>query len=297
MKVYFSGGPSKKLGEQPKRGSFEMRGRQIASMGNDWSASWNDGCYPVDVFVMVKKLDSRARVGRKVVLDVVDPWPQKPRNATAGAELDNARLAIQWFTKHIEAMQRIVKIDSIICTNKLMYKHLRKKVAHAEYIYHHYHPTIPITPIKEEMKVVGYWGNKTFLGEWLDKITAVCKKMGLLFVVNPEDISSVDVMVAARGGVYDNYMAKAYKSNVKLANCYGSGTPCILTPEQSYLETNNGEVLFFETEGELAEMLEELRPVSTRRRIHEAHLSTAEQFSISTIAKQYAGYFERVRAL
>lgn len=290
--VYFGGGFA-----VTKRGSYEMRGRQMAAMRDEWSSEWADGCYPVDIFLMVKKQDSRARGGRRVVLDIVDPWPQKPHNAERGAVIKDARMAVRWFVGHFRRMQRVVPIHSYIFPNKRLRKALKKHVPHSRTIYHHYHPTIPVNPIREEMRVVGYWGNKDFLGEWLEKISVVCKKMKLQFVVNPDNIGDVDVMVAARGGVYNNFMNRSYKSNVKLANCYGSGTPCVMNPEEAYIETANSEVLFFTTERELAEGLEELRPVKTRRRVHEAHILSSNEYSVENIAKQYEEYFAEVREL
>ena len=52
MRVYFSGGPQKKH-STAKRGTYNIRGIQIAAMRENWSTEWTDGCYPVDVFVMV----------------------------------------------------------------------------------------------------------------------------------------------------------------------------------------------------------------------------------------------------
>lgn len=295
LRVCFSGGIARKGDSGPKRGSFEMRGRQVASRVDTWSSDWDDCCYPVDVFVMVKKFDSRCKLGKRKVFDIVDSWSQK-RGHDAGAQMQSYKDVIKYFAQAWKTFP-YGRLDSFIFPNKLMRKHLRHVVPHSTTIYHHYHPGIPINPVREKLTTVGYQGKTVFLGEWEEVIQRACDRLGLTFVRNPKNLADVDVVVAARGGEYANIMSRSYKSNVKLANCYGSGTPAVMWPEQSYLETDCGEVRFFDSEKHLLRALDELRSYEVRRHVHERFLRASWHFELDTIVQQYREYFREVMEL
>jgi glycosyltransferase involved in cell wall biosynthesis len=92
-------------------------------------------------------------------------------------------------------------------------------------------------------------------------------------------------------------MAQRYKSNVKLANFYGAGIPCLVgADEVAYRETDNGEVRFFATPQELVERLDELRPHATRLRIHRSFLAIRGEYSLAAIADRYEAYLRRLAA-
>jgi glycosyltransferase involved in cell wall biosynthesis len=152
----------------------------------------------------------------------------------------------------------------------------------------------PIT-IRERAAVVGYEGAAAYLGPWRGVVEAACRKLGLQFVVNPTDLRSIDIGLAARGGVHASTMARRYKSNVKLANFYGAAIPCVVDDgEVSYHETDDGSVRFFTTEQQLVEQLAELRSYETRLRIHQSFLETRERYTLEAIAAQYDEYFARL---
>lgn len=295
MRVYFSAGPDKKQAET-KRGTYEMRGRQIATLRPEWTTQWEDGCYPVDVFVMVKKIDPRATIAKRIVYDVIDPWGQKD-GRDDGAKIPNDDAAREYFKRRWRWRQ-FINVNGYIFTNRVMRKHMEPLTEGAKTItiYHHYQPGIALNPVREQALYVGYQGKAIFLAEWADKLDAICKRLGMTFVVNPKSLARVDIAVAVRGGIYANFFSHKYKSNIKLANCYGSGTPCVVWPEASYLETACPEVRFFETERELEDRLAELRDYKLRCRIHEAFLNAAPNYSIDRIILHYERFFSDLLA-
>jgi len=136
-------------------------------------------------------------------------------------------------------------------------------------IYHHHKPWLKPTTIKQRPEIVGYEGNAEYLGEWADTAKMICAEIGMRFAVNPEDFQHIDIGFAARGGPHGSLMASRYKSNVKLANFYGAGIPCVMqASEVSYRETDNGKVLFFTNPDQLRLCLKQLMFHSTRFAIH-----------------------------
>lgn len=296
MRVHFSGGPQIKHSTS-KRGSYEMRGRQIAATRPNWTADWESGCYPdkIDVFVTIKKFDPRALSASCSVYDIVDAWGQK-RGHDVGERFATRRQIIKYFKDQWLLSGIAKKFNGWIFPNATMRKDLRRAcpVPLSAVIYHHYHPGIKINPIREKLTKIGYQGKKQFLGEWEGKIRSICDKMNIEFVINPEHLADVDAVVAVRGGTYGNIMTRSYKSNVKLANCYGSGTPALMYPEASYQETDNGFVNFFKDEEQFIQQLESLHPYDVRKNIHEKFLDTAPSYSVETIAQHYEEFFKRL---
>lgn len=292
MRVVFSAGPHPKSYARP-RGSFAMRGVQIAAMRDGWSAEWEAGCRPADAFVMVKKPDPRGRTARLLVWDVVDPWPQKEGN-NAGARITSVGEARAWFMNHLDRLCRMVgrRPDLFIFPNAAMWKDLRRIARRPSHvIYHHYDPSYQINVIRPQAKVLGYTGNKHFLGEWAEILPRVAEKFGMEFRCSG-DPSKADIVVLVRGGEHRNFLTTRYKSNVKLANCYGTGTPCVAWPEKSYMETACEEVRFFETVEQLEEAIEDLMPYRARQRAKEAFLEEAPRYSIEAVVRKYEWLLE-----
>jgi len=163
-------------GDKPSnRGTFQIRGIQIASLRDDWVAGCQDGHF--DITVMVKKLDkSNSPI---TVFDVLDSWRQD------GTEIDfDKEKAIRYFQDLFSSR----KIDSVIFPNKAMREDIGYK--HCTTIYHHYYPWIKRNPIRKKIEKVGYEGDPRFLGEWKEKLENICN-----FVI-VDDLSKVDVAVA-----------------------------------------------------------------------------------------------------
>jgi hypothetical protein len=174
-----------------------------------------------------------------------------------------------------------------------MKQHLGDLTPHSVYIYHHYWPEIPLNPMRREVRTMGYQGNPAYLGRWQALLEKIALEKGMSFVINPSDWSSIDIGIAMRDGVHASFLATHYKSNVKLANFYGSGTPCLISShERACQETDNGEALFFRSEEDFKRQMDLLGDYSRRLRIHESFLKTRSQFHIEAIANIYEHYFQ-----
>ena len=281
----------------PAMGSWKVRAQQIASARPRWLAA--GALEPVDilahdVFVAVKRpYRSRLRLlramGKTTVYDVVDCWAQ-PADGVSHPDLPSIR-------GYFERFFADLPVDGVIFPNRQMCEDLGDLVPEPTFVYHHYWPGMAPIEIRERAQVVGYEGAPAYLGPWGAVVEDACRKLGLQFVVNPPDLRAIDIGFAARGGVHASTMARRYKSNVKLANFYGAGIPCLVeAAEFSYRETDDGEVRFFATAQDLYDRLAELRDLETRRRIHASFLRTRERFTLEAIAGQYEAYFARLAA-
>ena len=104
-------------------------------------------------------------------------------------------------------------------------------------------------------------------------------------------------MVLARGGQHGNFLARSYKSNVKLANAIGSGTPALVHfEEMSAHDTDTGDVLFFTDQpGSFERQLDNhINDLELRRHIHRRFINAAPRFHISSIANQFENFFLKV---
>lgn len=282
----------------PAMGSWKVRAQQIASARPRWLATGTLEPADVlahDVFVAVKRpFRTRLRLlramGRTTVYDIVDCWAQ-PADGVRYPDLPAIR-------GYFERFFADLPVDGVIFPNRQMYEDLGDLVPEPTYIYHHFWPGMAPIAIRERALVVGYEGAPAYLGPWQAVIEAACRKLGLQFVVNPPDLRAIDIGFAARGGVHASTMARRYKSNVKLANFYGAGIPCLVeAAEHSYRETDDGEVRFFASEQELVDRLAELCDYTTRCRIHDSFLRTRERFTLEAIARQYDAYFAHLAAV
>jgi hypothetical protein len=120
-----------------------------------------------------------------------------------------------------------------------------------------------LNPIREKVKTVGYEGGENYLGSWRPWLEAECTRRGWRFVVNPQELADVDIVVAVRE--FTGYAARKWKSGVKLANAQGSKTPCVLMREAGYLETASGGERWADTKEEFVAAFDELTSVEARR--------------------------------
>ncbi len=287
VRVCFAGFPS---------GSWEIRGKQIAACRTNWTERRDYERLDLDaydVFCFVKfPLPSLIRAlhrrGKIVVLDVLDSWLQ-PEEGLLCANVGDAR-------KLYEKKWSRNRFHAYIFPNLTMMADLGSLTPQRSFIYHHYRPGLAPIEVRECVKRVGYEGNPSFLGPYYEILNRMCAERGLEFVVNPSDYRSLDIGIACRGGIHESFMSSRYKSNVKLANFYGAGLPCLVSHKEfSYQETDNGSVLFFDSERALAEQLDRLLSFSFRKQIHASFLETRKHFSIEHISSLYEAFFTNLR--
>lgn len=274
-------------------GAWQIRGEQIAATRANWVARnqpTDDEIAACDVLCVVKKpvgevLDRARQLGKAIVYDIVDSWAQ-PEDGLRHTDVAAAR-------ELFGPVWSALGADGYIFPTRRMQLDLGGLVTHGITIYHHFWPQIRRNPLRERMLTVGYEGGD-YLGEWRPRLEAACASRGLRFVANPSEFTELDAVVLARGGEHGSFLARSYKSNVKLANAYGSGTPALAHyGEMSAHDTDTGDVLFFTGEpGSLERQLDALlHDGDLRKRIHHNFLAAAPRFHINTIARQFEGFF------
>lgn len=222
-----------------------------------------------DVAVVVKRVPPELlqalRKSRKPwVLDVVDFYPQP-----TACHWDRDQ-AIRWVRNKIAELNptaiiwpnRQMQLDCPGCDDPAVNWH-------STVLYHHHRPSIVQNPIRQDVKKVGYEGEPAYLAEWRPFLEIECARRGWEFVVNPPQLADLDIVVALRGGQYAGYVPSAWKSNIKVANAHGSGTPFIGNPECGYLETALGGEKMVSTKKQLREALDALTPYEERLKARE----------------------------
>ena len=277
-------------------GSWEIRGKQIAEMRANWIAinkPSEEVISKSDIICIVKKpnlklIDIARKRNIPLVYDIVDSWNQPDDDAL----YKNDKQARDFFLKKWNE----IDADAYIFPTRNMEMVLGSLVSLKTTIYHHYWPQIKINPIREKVRKVGYEGVH-FLGDWEQKIEKICNERGIEFVINPDEFTDMDIVVLTRGGDYASYLARNFKSNVKLANAMGSGTPALIHyGEMSAHDTDIGDSLFFTDEpGSFERQLDSLiESQALRRTIHENYISESHNYSVDVISDKYEFFFQEV---
>jgi hypothetical protein len=235
-----------------------------------------------DVTVVVKRVNDERlaalrAAGRPWVLDVLDFYPQ-PEAASW-----SQREAIQW------AQARLKKLSptGVIWPNARMAEDVGFSGAQSV-IYHHHRPGIRRNPIRRDVKLVGYEGAAPYIEKWRPHIEAECDKRGWQFVLNPPQLAELDIVLALRGGNWNGYVPEHWKSNVKLANAHGSGTPFIGSPECGYRETASGCEYWASDLGSLRTAFDWLTEQRARENVSDRFLQRA--YSVDQAATAYRGF-------
>lgn len=276
-------------------GSWAIRGVQIAAAigARAIHHATEEDCRRVDLIVVVKRigpelLENIRSSGRPWVYDIVDAYPQRE-----GVLFDHGQ-SKQWLCVRLrELMPNLV----IWPNARMQQDYGPNSIVSGEVIYHHYRPGIALNPIREEIKTIGYEGREDYLGKWIEPIKRICKANEWRFVVNPKRLADLDVVLALRSDEWNGYPQRHWKSNVKLANAFGSCTPFIGMPENGYIETESPlgcEYIVSDQgcirdrgENDLVNFLENLRDQSSRAEIASEYMRWRDNFSIENIAKRY----------
>ncbi len=271
-----------------KAGSYWIRADQIGeAMGQRVkpAASLVD-FRQVDAVVVVKRvpgdmlLDLRAS-GKPWVLDVLDFYPQP---LCTGWSKDEA---VSWCRDRLANLRP----TAVIWPNARM-MHDVGFDGPQKVIPHHHRPGVAVNPIRRDVRTVGYEGAASYLDGWRDAIELECRGRGWTFVVNPERLADVDIVLALRDPAHNGYAQRHWKSNVKLANAHGSGTPFIGGAEDGYLETSTGAEYWADSEIELHRAFDWLIEQGAREAISDRFLSAA-----LPVEKITPIYEELIRAL
>jgi len=280
-------------------GAWQIRGKQVAQTQSDWAAINDptlDEISAADIVCVVKRT-SRALIeqcranGKLLVLDVVDFWPQ-PRNSSISLSAAESRQQVLDGIKKIQP-------DALIFPNRAMWVDFHKffTLMPTTYIYHHFRPEFEGTYNRESNSspVVAYEGGD-YLGEWHETFQNAAKKLGATFLVNPASLLDASVVLNARSKLFQTYLNRNYKSNVKSVNAIGALKPFVChESERSAHEIDPGCFLFFSDEKSLLSQLEKALYNLPFREQNLAQMSRIRpRFAIETIATEYLLFFEYV---
>ena len=239
-------------------GSWQCRGVQ---MGHAVPRAGRQEIERADVVVLVKRpypgfLEAVRAAGKPWVWDVVDAYPQPACTAWSRHE------AISWFRAELKRLQP----RGVIFPNRQM-AHDCDIALPSTVIYHHHRIGMAINPVRDEVRTVGYEGSPKYLGAWLKYLLPACQERGWGLRVNQGVHADYDLCVAFRDAPYNGYVQRHWKSNVKLANCHGSGTPFIGQRECGYSETETGLERWVDRPQDLPEAFDRLQDYELRKTI------------------------------
>lgn len=242
-------------------GSWEVRGRQLgAACGATVTPRATVAqCGNADLVVAVKRIDeplAQALRGRRWVWDLVDFYPQPACTGWDRSE------AIDWVRGQLRRMQP----TAVVWPNARMREDCDPGLP-GLVLPHHCRPGLRSNPIRARVRTVGYEGSAQYLGRWRPSIEEQCRRRGWEFRVNPEHLADLDIVIAVRDAPFAGYVQRHWKSNVKLANAHGSGTPFIGQAECGYVETASGAEYWAEAPEQLEICFNWLEPQSTREQV------------------------------
>jgi hypothetical protein len=241
-------------------GSWKIRGEQLgAAIGAAVQANANK-LSGFDLGIVVKRapadLMHRMRVARlPVVYDVVDGWPQP-----VGNHEWRRTECMQWLRRQVSEIKPV----GIVASTKVMATDCAEFGLPVLALPHHARPGQRRNPIRERVQRVGYEGAPQYLGRWQERIERYCRSKGWEFLMDPAGLDAVDIVVAVRDCA--GYAAQKWKSNVKLANAQGSGTPCIVDSEAAYVETATGGEVFVSEPNDVSAAFESLETEEARQK-------------------------------
>lgn len=250
-------------------GSWEIRGNQLGQTCGAVvkQAATADQCKAADVIVAVKRvnddlLKSLRKSGRPWVFDALDFYPQPRCAGWSKAE------SVDW----VKSQLKHLTPTAVLWPNRKMREDCDPGLP-GLVLPHHHRPSIRLNAVRPKVLTVGYEGAPPYLGRWREAIESECARRGWHFVVNPAHLADLDIVVAFRDGL--GYAPFHWKSNVKLANAHGSGTPFIGQREMGYLETATGAEYWAEEPKELTMCFDWLESQSTREQVRDRFLQRA----------------------
>lgn len=275
MKLLFTG--------RGTSGSWTIRGDQL---GRACGAvvkprATTSQCREADKIVVVKRVPEELRVllrDRWWAWDILDAYPQP------GCAYWSREKGIAWIHEQIEKMRP----PAIIWPNRKMREDCDPGLP-GIVLPHHHRPGIRSNPIREQVKVVGYEG-ADYLGSWRPVLEEQCLRRGWQFRMNPEHLAELDIVVAFRDRQFSGYVQRSYKSNVKLANAHGSGTPFCGQAEDGYTEQATGAEYWAETPKELSTCLDWLESQDTREQVSDRF--RAKAYPLEQAAKDLLTFLE-----
>lgn len=260
-------------------GAYVMRGRQIAACRAEWRATAEPtraDFLHADALVVIKDVNEEVlRMARKfrlpIIHDALDFWPQvkstllPPSRAQRIQAVEEIAPALFWRLRRLSPAL-------ILCTTATMARDLATFPAPKAVVRHHADPRLRPSPAQTgaATRRLLYFGKRRFLGEWAERISRACRKLGAEFLA--VDIGRgawtppppAAAMIAVRGGRDGSWLSRRWKSNVKAATAQALDLPFVAWPEAAYLETAP-ESYWFEDEPGLVEAISDALAPNARR--------------------------------
>ena len=239
-------------------GSWKIRGQQLGGAIGATVVPRALDVAPYDIAVLVKRLPADLLVRLQqaevpIVWDVVDAWPQPDGNRW------DKDACMGWLRDQIRRIRPV----GIVAATLAMAEDCKQFGVPVLALPHHARPGMQRNPIREKVQTIGYEGGEQYINNWRPFIEAECRRRGWRFVVNPESLADLDIVLALRDSV--RYAPRQWKSNVKLANAHGTGTPFVGNREAGYLETSCGAEFWADDPIELASAFDSLASHEARR--------------------------------
>jgi hypothetical protein len=267
------------VGQGPKPvGSWIMRGIQLgAALGarvvqtptpEDWR--WASLAILVKNHALPLVAQAQA-AGVPIIWDALDFWRQPAENRWTEAQ------ARQGLAAALRVMRPVLTIGAT---------RAQAEAAAGRYLVHHSRGGLVPTEARATVTTVGYDGSPSYLGRWHGWLASACHRRGWSFVMNPQDLAAMDLLVAFRDGVFDGWPCREWKSGVKLVNAIAAGRPILSQPSAAWAElTPMGSIL--STVAELDAALDEWTPYPMRRAVVESSKTRAEMFHVEHVAADY----------
>ncbi len=269
-----------------KAGSWQMRGLELgAAIGARVTSAptpkdfgWSE------VVVLVKRAGAvyaklAHQADRPVVWDALDFWSQP----------GDHRLTESQAKALLHAQIRVIKPALVIGATEAM-----ARACDGVFLTHHSWQGLHPTPAREVVSVVGYEGNAAYLGKWAPAIKAECAKRGWRFVVNPGDLSAVDLFVAFRDDPWDGWICRQWKSGVKLVNAQAAGRPMVTQNSAAYRELQPAASVM-QTPEELAGYFDDCANFAWRQATVDQARHDAPAFTLAAVAERYRQILQTAR--
>jgi len=146
--------------------------------------------------------------------------------------------------------------------------------------------------VRRDIQAVGYEGSSKYIAKWGFHILKACRDRGWDFHINHGTHADWDVCLAVRDDEFSGYAQYHWKSNVKLANAHGSGTPFIGAREDGYLETATGMEAWCESPQKIEQVLDSLRGYAYRQRLN--RVFTHNAYSLEQAASDLKQWIQTV---
>lgn len=260
------------------KGSWTMRGEQLgAALGARVTSAPTEPDWAWAERIILVKRDAvtwadRARAtGVPVIWDALDFWRQPLDNALP----EPAARAI---------FQRM--IDRIRPTLTIGATEAQASAAAGVALVHHCRLDLVPTPARRELRTIAYDGNAVYLSEWAGALSSLCARQGWRFVINPPRLGDVDLLVALRGGIWDGWMCRSWKSGVKLVNAICAGRPIITQRTAAWCELQPAGTTVDRLD-QLAGAVELWRDYQARQAVADEARRRAPRFTVEALAATY----------